>query len=66
MREYAKYMVNLEESGLDLLYKLLTYDPTQRISAIQALKHEYFKDFEKWTLMSFKFRIKKLTLNNIW
>jgi serine/threonine protein kinase len=23
---------------------LLNYDPTQRISAIQALKHEYFRD----------------------
>jgi cyclin-dependent kinase 2 len=34
----------LDEAGMDLLLKLLTYDPTQRISAIKALEHEYFKD----------------------
>lgn len=34
----------LDDTGMDLLYRLLTYDPTQRISAIQALKHDYFKD----------------------
>jgi serine/threonine protein kinase len=40
-------MDHLDEAGIDLLYKLLTYDPTQRISAISALKHEYFKDMGK-------------------
>ena len=40
-------MDNLDENGTDLLYKLLAYDPTQRISALQALKHDYFKDMEK-------------------
>ena len=48
LRSIIKYMDNLDENGIDLLYKLLTYDPTQRISALQALKHDYFKDLEKY------------------
>lgn len=27
---------------IDLLYKLLAYDPADRITADMALKHEYF------------------------
>lgn len=45
LRAVVKYMEQvLDEAGMDLLYRLLTYDPTQRISAIQALKHEYFRE----------------------
>jgi serine/threonine protein kinase len=45
LRSIIKYMDTvLDDTGMDLLYRLLTYDPTQRISAIQALKHEYFRD----------------------
>jgi cell division cycle 2-like protein len=32
------------ESGLDLLNKLLTYDPSRRITADEALKHQFFKE----------------------
>ncbi|ORX90494.1 Pkinase-domain-containing protein [Basidiobolus meristosporus CBS 931.73] len=32
------------ESGLDLLSKLLTYDPEKRITAEEALQHPYFKE----------------------
>jgi serine/threonine protein kinase len=35
---------NLEPAGVDLLLKMLTYDPVQRISAHEALKHPYFND----------------------
>lgn len=34
----------LTESGLDLLSKLLAYDPDRRISAEEALQHAYFKE----------------------
>ena len=34
----------LDEDGLDLLQKMLTYDPVARISPKDALKHPFFKD----------------------
>ena len=43
-KNMIKYIENLDENGIDLLEKLLTYDPTQRISAIQALQHSYFNE----------------------
>ncbi|KAL5724763.1 cyclin-dependent kinase [Ranunculus cassubicifolius] len=34
----------LSEAGFDLLNKLLTYDPQKRISADEALNHEWFRE----------------------
>lgn len=34
----------LSEAGFDLLNKMLTYDPEKRITAEEALKHEWFKE----------------------
>lgn len=34
LKTYIRHMETLEDNGLDLLYKMLEYDPTQRISAV--------------------------------
>jgi serine/threonine protein kinase len=39
-----KIVRKLDANGLDLLNRMLQYDPTKRISAEQAMKHPYFKD----------------------
>lgn len=38
---------NLSEKGMDLLLKMLCYDPEQRITATEALKHEWFQESPK-------------------
>merc|ERR1712100_949045 len=38
---------SLDEHGLDLLEKMLKYNPAERISAKQALNHPYFDDLDK-------------------
>ncbi len=35
---------DLSESGIDLLSRLLTYDPSKRITAEKALAHPYFTE----------------------
>ena len=35
---------NLDEAGMDLLQKMLIYDPVRRISAKDARRHRYFRD----------------------
>lgn len=41
LRQRFRYIT---EAGLDLLSKLLTYDPEQRITAEEALEHPYFTE----------------------
>ncbi|WAQ84627.1 hypothetical protein PtA15_5A200 [Puccinia triticina] len=41
LRQKFRYVT---EAGIDLMNKLLTYDPIQRISADEALKHPYFNE----------------------
>lgn len=42
----ASHVKNLDENGLDLLSKMLVYDPAKRISGKMALKHPYFDDLD--------------------
>ncbi|KAF3583212.1 hypothetical protein F2Q69_00027212 [Brassica cretica] len=35
---------NLDEAGLDLLSKMLVYEPAKRISVKKAMEHPYFDD----------------------
>ncbi|XP_031445827.1 cyclin-dependent kinase 1 [Phasianus colchicus] len=44
------HVQNLDEDGLDLLSKMLIYDPAKRISGKMALNHPYFDDLDKSTL----------------
>lgn len=50
---FAEYPINqirnrfgtiLSDLGIDLINRFLTYDPVQRITAEDALKHNYFKE----------------------
>ncbi|KZV42016.1 cell division control 2 isoform 1 [Dorcoceras hygrometricum] len=43
-KDLATVVKNLDASGIDLLHKMLRYDPSKRITAKIALEHEYFKD----------------------
>lgn len=43
-------IVNLDPLGLDLLGKMLTYEPSKRVSAKEALAHPYFDDLDKQSL----------------
>ncbi|CAF1965720.1 unnamed protein product [Rotaria magnacalcarata] len=38
---------SLSVKGFDLLNKFLTYDPSKRISALNALEHEYFEEIPR-------------------
>ena len=42
---WVKHFPNATSPALDLLQQLLRFDPEQRISAEEALKHEYLKQF---------------------
>lgn len=46
----ASSVKNLSKVGLDILQKMLTYYPPDRISAKDLILHSYFKDLDKSTL----------------
>jgi serine/threonine protein kinase len=43
----SKFCPDLCPEGLDMLAKMLIYEPGKRISASEALKHPYFDDLKK-------------------
>ncbi|CAM8892919.1 unnamed protein product [Rhodiola kirilowii] len=43
-KDLGTVVPNLDPAGLDLLSKMLCYDPRKRVTARSALEHEYFKD----------------------
>ncbi|TPX40766.1 hypothetical protein SeMB42_g02881 [Synchytrium endobioticum] len=45
-QDLAKIVQGLDADGIDLLKRMLVYDPGHRISAKQALRHSYFAGFE--------------------
>ena len=44
-RSFQSFFQGASEEALDLLKKLLIFNPSQRLNAEQALKHKYVKDF---------------------
>ena len=46
-QDLSKVFPGLEPSGVDLMRKMCEYDPARRISARDALAHEYFDDLDK-------------------
>ena len=40
-------MTQLDDHGIDLLQKMLVYDPAKRIHATEALEHPYFDSLDK-------------------
>lgn len=51
---FEKLLPNSQKQLIDLLYKLLAYDPSERITAKQALNHEYFADIGNMTQSNFR------------
>ncbi|XP_054257506.1 cyclin-dependent kinase 1-like [Macrosteles quadrilineatus] len=43
----SSHTKNIDDIGLDLLQKMLIYDPAKRISGKEALKHKYFSDVDR-------------------
>jgi serine/threonine protein kinase len=49
-RSIAAVVPKLDPMGVDLLSKMLQYQPSKRISAKQALSHPWFDDLDKTAL----------------
>lgn len=49
-QQLSSAVPNLDENGLDLLCKMLQYEPSKRISAKGAMEHPYFDGLKKESL----------------
>jgi serine/threonine protein kinase len=45
-QSFKKIVRKLDPVGLDLLTRMLQYDPNKRLSAEQAMKHQFFADLK--------------------
>lgn len=48
-RPITDFVPEIDAQGAQLLQKMLTFDPFKRISALNALEHQYFQDEETLT-----------------
>jgi cyclin-dependent kinase len=46
-QDLHKVIPQLDKDGIDLLQKMLVYDPAKRIHATDALDHPYFDSLDK-------------------
>ena len=46
-QDLARVIPELDAAGIDLMSKMLQYDPAKRIHATEALRHPYFDSLEK-------------------
>ncbi|XP_008787019.2 cyclin-dependent kinase B2-1 [Phoenix dactylifera] len=46
-KKLSTVIQNLDADGIDLLSKMLQYEPSKRISAKKAMEHSYFDDVDK-------------------
>ena len=44
-RSFNSFFPNMDEHALDLLKRMLVFNPKNRISVEEALQHPYMKDF---------------------
>ncbi|KAF3948753.1 hypothetical protein ACB098_07G031500 [Castanea mollissima] len=51
-KDLATVVPSLDSAGIDLLSKMLCFDPSRRITARSALEHEYFKDIGPTSLIN--------------
>jgi serine/threonine protein kinase len=49
-RSIGKQCPSLDAHGVDLLEKMLAYEPVDRITSRAALSHPYFADLDKSTI----------------
>ncbi|XP_062814078.1 cyclin-dependent kinase 6 isoform X3 [Anolis carolinensis] len=47
LQPIERFVTDIDELGKDFLLKCLTFNPTKRISAYDALSHPYFHDLER-------------------
>ena len=48
--QLKKVVPGADPMALDLISKMLVYDPTQRLTAKAALAHPYFKDVTRYVI----------------